>query len=175
MDEAALNLFAKMQQDYLTVFMMAVTYGGSALTISGLTALTAFYFYLSQAYLRLVQLIVAVGGSAATTFLVKEIFSRERPLDALYVEGTASFPSGHATAAMALYGFLIYTLWRSRRKKGRVFAAGLLAFLIVLIGLSRLYLGVHYLSDVLSGYAIGLIWILISLLISKLKTYSFTP
>jgi len=81
----------------------------------------------------------------------------------VYVETSYSFPSGHATIAVAFYGFLIYVVWRNTKSwtyKINLLFAGLV--IIAAIGFSRLYLGVHFLSDVLSGYLLGLLWLIIS-------------
>ena len=89
---------------------------------------------------------------------LKDVFMRVRPTEVsqLVLETNFSFPSGHAMAAMCFYGFIIYLLARSPRlrrfKKSLSVALGAL---IALIGLSRVYLGVHYTGDVLAGYAIG--------------------
>ncbi|MDT2294513.1 phosphatase PAP2 family protein [Paenibacillus larvae] len=73
-----------------------------------------------------------------------------------------SFPSGHAMVSSSFYGFMVYLLWKHQRRKWR--AAWLIpwlgAFVIFLIGFSRIYVGVHYPSDVLAGFAAGGIWLI---------------
>lgn len=170
MDQTVLSFFSEPQQDWLTFFMIIVTYCGSAFVISGLTVLTALSFYFHKLYARIIQLLLTVGGSAVTMFIIKQLLGRERPLAALYLEDTASFPSGHATLAMAFYGFIIFTAWKHNGHYLKNTLLVSLGLMILLVGLSRLYLGVHYLSDVLAGYAIGFIWILIAVSISKSKS-----
>ncbi|MDD5026762.1 MAG: LssY C-terminal domain-containing protein [Candidatus Peribacteraceae bacterium] len=101
---------------------------------------------------------VAVAGSEAVTTLAKVVFHRPRPdglLPAIF-ERTYAFPSGHATAVVAFYGTLAYIVIRTRaRWRVKVGAAFLMVLLIFLVDVSRLYLGVHYLSDVLSGNLVG--------------------
>jgi undecaprenyl-diphosphatase len=100
--------------------------------------------------------------------LGKIILHRSRPDTALYIENTFSFPSGHATIAMSFYGFLTYLLIRNFSKwkrKTNIFFSGFA--IIILIGFSRLYLGVHYLSDVLGGYLSGAIWLIIAISLSE--------
>lgn len=100
---------------------------------------------------------------------LKRLFERARPADnPLMIVGGFSFPSGHSMAAMAIYGMLIYAVWRtswSRRRKGAL-TAGLSA-LILLIGLSRIYLGVHFASDVLAGFGAGLASLSLVLLVMQ--------
>lgn len=102
-----------------------------------------------------VPLIANLGISVILNLGLKAMFTRPRPVEVprLVMEAGYSFPSGHSMAAAAFYGFLIYLLWRGgasqKTKKG---GTALLCLVIVLVGLSRIYLGVHYLSDVLGGY-----------------------
>lgn len=109
------------------------------------------------------SLFIAAGGSEASTFLGKLAFHRPRPETALYVEHSFSFPSGHATIAVAFYGFAGYFLARSVQswnRKVNLFFATIL--IIMAIGFSRVYLGVHYISDVWSGYLVGAMWLIIA-------------
>ena len=102
--------------------------------------------------------LVPIGASATTTWL-KAAFARPRPEFALQHLADFSFPSGHATGAMAFYGFLAWLAVQSgwlRPGAGRVLGA----LAVGLIGFSRIYLGVHYLSDVLNGYLVGGLWAL---------------
>jgi len=99
--------------------------------------------------------------------LGKIVFHRPRPEFPVYVETSFSFPSGHATIAIALYGFLAYILIQevhSWKKKVNIFFGAIL--LAILIGLSRLYLGVHYVSDILGGYLLGFLWLIVGISIA---------
>ncbi|MHC1785649.1 MAG: diacylglycerol kinase [Christensenellales bacterium] len=95
---------------------------------------------------------------------LKDLFVRSRPdtVTQLVAESGYSFPSGHSMAAMSFYGFLIYLLWRSRlRRLYKDLLTGLLAVLIALVGFSRVYLGVHYPSDVLAGYSAAAAYLIV--------------
>src|SRR5690606_9370331 len=87
--------------------------------------------------------------------------NRERPtLEHMVAVSTLSYPSGHAMSAMAFYGFLIYLSFRlSRYMWFKILSLIILGSLILLIGISRIYLGVHYPSDVFAGFVGGLIWV----------------
>jgi undecaprenyl-diphosphatase len=103
---------------------------------------------------------LVVVGAEIVTFFGKILFHRPRPLYAVFQETDFSFPSGHATIAVAFYGYLAYILVKSLRKRSG-WPISLIAFLIiVLIGFSRLYLGVHYVSDVLAGYLVGTVFLI---------------
>ena len=105
----------------------------------------------------------------------KSIFKRPRPLGYRLIEITGySFPSGHSVASMAFYGFLIYIIFNLVKNKIlRNILITLNVLIIFLIGISRVYLGVHYLSDVITGYSISLIYIII--LTKVLKNLKIFP
>lgn len=108
--------------------------------------------------------VVSLGG-LSLMFVLKNLFGRPRPDDPLLrtVSGL-SFPSGHALISTAFYGLLIYLLWHNiSNKLLRWFLIILLLIVILTIGLSRIYLRVHYASDVLAGFAMGLIWLVLSI------------
>ena len=113
-------------------------------------------------------LLVSTLGASAFSSLGKLTVHRPRPIAAVVLESSYSFPSGHASIAVALYGFLGYLLIRStdsRPKQLTLFFAT--SLLIVLIGLSRIVLGVHYLSDVWAGYLVGSLWLLVAISLSE--------
>ena len=95
--------------------------------------------------------------------LLKELFSRPRPFELMLItENGYSFPSGHSMASMAFYGFIIYLICHSNwSKKSKMISNLLLSILILLIGISRIYLGVHYASDVIAGFSISMAYLLI--------------
>ena len=96
-------------------------------------------------------------------YLLKIIFSRERPIDInLITESGFSFPSGHAMISLGIYGFLIYLLLLSDKNKiSKIIGAISLVLLIFLIGISRIYLGVHYATDVIAGFVISCSYLLL--------------
>ena len=98
-----------------------------------------------------------------SNFIVKSIIRRDRPIDInLIIENGFSFPSGHSMVSFAFYGFLIYYLYHTDLKKPLKYSLmTLLGFIILLIGLSRIYLGVHYASDVLGGFLLAFIYLVI--------------
>ena len=96
-------------------------------------------------------------------YLLKIIFSRERPIDInLITETGFSFPSGHAMISLGIYGFLIYLLLLSDKNKiSKIIGTASLVLLIFLIGISRIYLGVHYTTDVIAGFVISASYLLL--------------
>ena len=146
----------------LTLFFLVVTALGSIETIALLGIIMAAVFAKRRQWLYLGSWIAAAGGSAVLDRLLKELFARPRPFfeHPLLRETSYSFPSGHAMESLVVYGMLAYFAvlaldsWRARTAV--VFGAVLL---VLLIGFSRMYLGVHYFSDVVAGYAAGGVWL----------------
>lgn len=102
---------------------------------------------------------------------LKSIFQRTRPNILRLTEVTGfSFPSGHAMESLCFYGMILYLLFISTHSKMKRFIIVLsLGLIIFFIGLSRVYLGVHYASDVLAGYCAGFIWITLFIIYIKIK------
>lgn len=105
--------------------------------------------------------------STIAYIVLKNIIQRPRPSIFLFITETGySFPSGHATNNMAFYGMLIYLSSKTiKDKKVKIFTITLLSLWIVIMGITRIYFNVHYPSDVIAGYVLGSICILISLII----------
>jgi undecaprenyl-diphosphatase len=161
-DEAALRWFAGQTTDRRDVRALEVTSLGSGtvvLTISIISA--ALLAALGRRYYAIL-VVVAVCGGWVMSPILKALFGRDRPQ---VVEwrvphaGQASFPSGHAMMGMVLYVVLAYVIHRlASRFWVSAVAITLAALLVTLIGITRVYLGVHYPSDVLAGYAVGFSW-----------------
>jgi undecaprenyl-diphosphatase len=120
------------------------------LAIFSLVIATYFYFWSSK------RKAIVFGGVAIITSLIikilKEIFQRARPLNSLIAETSQSFPSGHATFAVVFFGLLTYFFVTKKYKFATIFTS---TFIILLIGFSRIYLRVHWLTDVLGGFVWG--------------------
>ena len=101
--------------------------------------------------------------SATINFSLKNILQRPRPTEFRIIDESGySFPSGHSMVSMAFYGFLIYLIYKNVKNKYIKWGLiGFLAMLIILIGVSRIYLGVHYTSDVLAGFFVAISYLII--------------
>lgn len=112
-----------------------------------------------------------LGVVTLINLILKNIFVRSRPLGiALIKESGYSFPSGHSMTSLAYFGLFIYLIYCSNlSKKKKVFLITLLCFLIFLIGISRIYLGVHYASDVIGGFILSIVYLVIFTHILNLK------
>jgi undecaprenyl-diphosphatase len=150
----------------LNEFFLIFTYLGYWATITVMFAGVSWLLYLNKKTALILPFFVAVLGSGLMTLAVKFLVNRARPsLDAaLYVEQLPSFPSAHAAMILAFFGFLIFCLWKFNFSwEIKASLSALFILIIALIGFSRVYLGVHFVSDVIGGYLIGLIWLLVGI------------
>ncbi|HET8752830.1 MAG TPA: phosphatase PAP2 family protein [Salinimicrobium sp.] len=122
---------------------------------------TIFLFYKLRSWKFIFQLLAVIIVSGLSNLALKEVINRARPtIEHLVTVETLSYPSGHAMSAMSFYGFLIYLAFHIKMSRWlRGFLCVLFLFLILSIGISRIYLGVHFPSDVAGGFLAGLIWV----------------
>jgi undecaprenyl-diphosphatase len=146
----------------LTTFFLIVTALGSIEVMVLLGVVVAALLAWGRRWLFLGSWLAAVAGSAFLDHVLKGLFERPRPHfeHPLLVETSYSFPSGHAMESLVVYGMLAYfAVLACRTWESRVAVVFGAALLVMLIGFSRMYLGVHYFSDVLAGYAAGGVWL----------------
>jgi undecaprenyl-diphosphatase len=154
-DQSMISFVQGMESPALTNIMKFFTSIGTGLPIVIITIIILFVLYFVLGHRRELLLLLGVTVcSALLNVILKQLFHRERPTLHRLVEQTGlSFPSGHAMAAFSLYAILIYLLWRHTSTSfGRIILIAVGSLLIAAIGISRIYLGVHYPSDVIGGY-----------------------
>jgi membrane-associated phospholipid phosphatase len=148
--------------DPLTDVFHGITFLGNFLTLLAVTIVAVAVLWRKRARTDAVFVALAFAGAQVLSSGMKLGFRRDRPFfpDPLATEHTYSFPSGHALVSLAVYGALALLLARELSTHGRraLLFAGV-ALLVLAIGFSRLYLGVHFLSDVLAGFAAGIAWL----------------
>lgn len=149
-----------LRSDSLTFVMKTFTFFGSGYC---LIVLSILLFILLKdkryAYLSAVNLVTIT----VLNRLIKAIIRRPRPVDInIIIEKGFSFPSGHSMVSFAFYVFLMYIIYKNvKNKKICYLLYVVISFLIIMIGLSRIYLGVHYASDVLAGYLVSSCYLII--------------
>ena len=149
------------ETDSLTTLFRGVTELGNGVVLAGVTAIAAYLLARRGLYRDALLMALAFTGAEVLSYGLKLGFRRDRPFftDPLATESTYSFPSGHSTVSLATYGALAVVLARRTARKWRPLLLVAATVLVSLIGFSRLYLGVHFLSDVLAGFAAGTAWL----------------
>lgn len=159
-DNGVYNIVSKMICEPMTFVFKTITLLCEYETI--LLLLLAFFIFMKK---KKVAFLIALNSGLCVLVnqLVKHIFLRTRPVGiALIKQGGYSFPSGHSMIAMAFYGLLIYMIQKSKLSKNKkVIFTVLLSMLVILVGLSRIYLGVHFASDILGGFALALAYLIL--------------
>lgn len=143
------------------IFTFITDLGDVYAYIVAVTIAIIFFLKIFKSWTFILQLVGVLILATLANMALKRVFNRARPMaEHLVVVESLSYPSGHAMSAMAFYGFLIYLVFRIKMSRWlRSLLALFFGILILLIGISRIYLGVHYPSDVVGGFLAGLIWV----------------
>ena len=145
-----------------TALMFFTSDLGAPLTVLAMASVTAIFLLWKRQRYQLLLLLLAVPGGALLNVIVKQLIHRDRPIfdDPIQTLTSYSFPSGHAMGSTVFYGTLAaIVVWRVRDGRVHALAIGAAGLLIGLICFSRIYLGVHYLSDVTAGFLAGVVWL----------------
>lgn len=146
----------------LTSVVLFFTHLHSAPGVLAMATLTALFFHYRKAPYWLLTVVIAIPGGMLLNVLLKYAYQRARPSfeEPLLTLSTYSFPSGHAAAATLLYGVIAcYVVMTSRRWSVRALAMAGAVLMVLLVGTSRVYLGVHYPSDVLAAIVASCGWL----------------
>ncbi len=149
----------------LTQIARVVTFFGSVGFVAAASSCVAIVLIVRKSWYRLLALTLAVGGGSLLDILLKHFFHRHRPVleNPLVTLSSFGFPSGHTMGSTLFYGVLAVFAVESARPWGlRVLSVWIAVLAVALIGLSRIYLGAHYLTDVLGAIAVGLAWLAFS-------------
>jgi undecaprenyl-diphosphatase len=146
--------------------MIAVSWPGYDYHPLIVTLAAASVLLLLRLKLEAICLLASAGIGSLVTNVLKLIIARSRPaaelVEVYLSHRTASFPSGHVVSYLSLYGFLFYLIYvRMPRSRLRAFLLTILGALLSLVGLSRIYLGAHWPSDVIGGYCLGSCWLML--------------
>ncbi|MEH7413814.1 phosphatase PAP2 family protein [Neobacillus drentensis] len=165
-DTIVISAIQGMESPALTSVMKFFTFIGSAPFVIVMSFGILFFLYkVLKHRVELILFIASILGSAALNTLLKHLFHRIRPnLHRIIDIGGFSFPSGHAMNAFSVYVIITFLLWRHiPRKWGRTLLILFSFFMILAIGVSRIYLGVHYPSDIVGGYFASGFWLAIAI------------
>jgi len=163
-DLAVINFVQGMEMPWLTPIMKVFTWIGSGYVVAPITIIAFIllffiYRYRQQAFL----LVTVILGTVILNSLLKIYFKRDRPEIYRILDATGfSFPSGHTMMAFSLYTIIAYILWRNiRTTLNHILLILFTTFMIIMISTSRIYLGVHYPSDIVGGFMVSALWLII--------------
>ena len=161
----------KWRVEPLTSTFLWVTALGASPAILAAAIIATGFLWAYRRVQTIVALWVTCSGALAMTSIGKLLIGRQRPETTIDVSVvSSSFPSGHATAAMAVYGFIAYAIARVLPNARERFEIAYWSMaLVVLIGFSRIFLGVHFLTDIVGGFLVGAFWLLIGFAIAEWK------
>ena len=170
-DEQISTQVTSWRSPWLTEYFTVVTHVGDALGYVVVFVLCTLIFYLVFKDLKyVIQISTVLILALSSNLILKQIINRARPTAEHLVEvKTLSYPSGHAMMSMAFYGFLIYLVHYFKLSKTATWLLTiLLTILILSIGMSRIYLGVHFPTDIAGGFIAGFIWVIFCAMVFQL-------
>jgi membrane-associated phospholipid phosphatase len=157
-DQLAYRFLSHLRTSEVDSLLVGATELGDAQVVV-VVAATAIAVLALQEHLRAAKYVaVSIVGTSLWVWLIKTVLQRARPVDLYHGASEFSFPSGHAAVSLSLYGFLAVLLVHDASPKLRRAVLVVTATVLVLIGFSRIYLGAHWMSDVLAGVAFGIAW-----------------
>jgi membrane-associated phospholipid phosphatase len=161
LDAAVLDESVESRTGMLTAAAVAVTNLGSTVAMAGLAVVVGGWLWFNGRRSDAVLVVGAMSGAALVFRGLKELLDRPRPpLDDQLVHATnESLPSGHATMAIVVIGTLVVLAWPERTPAGRTALVATAALWVGAVGLTRIYLGVHWFSDVVAGWLVGGAWL----------------
>jgi membrane-associated phospholipid phosphatase len=173
-DEAVLQWFANRRTPFLDDVMLEITTLGGGVVLIMMVLIASVFLWQTNHRWSVYLLMLGTLGAKLFNTLLKTSFNRPRPsvVEGITEVHSLSFPSGHAMSSMAVYGCVAYLVGRLEPKPALKHSVWAIAgVVILLIGISRMYLGVHYPSDVIAGYLGGLAWI--AFVVGTMKAVQF--
>lgn len=160
LDQAILNGINSYSSGFWDTFFVIVTQFGGSIAVVAITAALIALLALRRKYKKAIILGASVAGAAIINVVLKLIFARTRPdlWEQLVIETSNSFPSGHAMISTAIALAIIIICWSSRYRWPALILG---VMYILVISFSRLYLGVHYPTDILAGWLVSSAWVII--------------
>jgi undecaprenyl-diphosphatase len=160
-DPAFTNFLHGLASPTLDALMIAVTNLGSSVVLAAVAGLAAVLLVVGRRRPEAVFIVVALVGTLVLNDRLKLFFQRPRPaFDWAEVWPETGFPSGHSMNSFVVYLALALVVWRVGGRRVGIVALALAILLAVSVGISRVYLGAHWVSDVIGGYLAGSLWLL---------------
>ncbi|MBM7584180.1 undecaprenyl-diphosphatase [Bacillus pakistanensis] len=169
-DNKIINVIQQNISPQLTLWMSRITFLGGVKWLTILTVLVAIVLFIMKKSPLAFYMILTVSFGGAFNWFLKWIFKRQRPdIQPLIEQSGYSFPSGHSMGSFIFYGALAFVLFRLFDYLWlKIVTSALSLLLVCFIGISRIYLGVHYPSDIIAGFTAGGAWLVLSIFIYHL-------
>ena len=169
--DADVNSWAvSIQSTAFTQIAKIIHYGFGTTALSIITLLIAVYLLYKRYRNDALLLVGVMLGDFVIVAILKRLIHSARPLNGIMQEAGFSFPSGHATAAVVFLGLLTYFMWQHFKSRNvRILSGVLFVLLSLVVGFSRIYLNVHWLSDVVGAYSLGIFWLTFSIVAFRLQ------
>lgn len=166
-DNIVTNYILSIRNPNLTTIMIIIT---NICSLIGLLIISTFIFLFIKNKKFIYYIIINLMNSLLLSFLFKNLIRRQRPIEINLIEVSGfSYPSGHSIVSMAFFGLLAYLVYKSYTNKAtKITLISTLLLITLLIGFSRIYLGVHYFSDVLGGFLISTSYLMFFIITIKL-------
>lgn len=165
-DHTIISFIQRFESSLLTAIMNGFTSIGSTSVVISISLCSLLFLYkVLKHRVKLILFIVIVGGHAILNQVLKLFFQRDRPNVHRLIEIDGySFPSGHTMITFAVYGTLSFLLWHDiSTRSGRIILILFSCIIVLMVGISRIYLGVHYPSDIIGGLLASSIWFTLSI------------
>lgn len=159
-DSSLLNLIHSHANSFFDQLFLTITFLGNIEVIVPVTVLILLYLVVKKQQLNALIVSASFAGAAVANVILKFLFHRDRPSvwQTLITEHDYSFPSGHAMLSAALVVSLVFILWDTRWRWPMTLVG---TIFVLSVGFSRLYLGVHYPSDIIAGWSVSCVWVFI--------------
>jgi membrane-associated phospholipid phosphatase len=169
-DDAVFALVAPLRLPELVGFFSSITHAGDVENLAIVAAVATGFLWAHGPARYIPPLWIAIAGSQLTTWTGKFVIHRPRPDFVLDITAwSPSFPSGHATGAMAVYGLIAYVIARDLPTVRQRFEVGFwTAIMVAAVAFSRVFLNVHYPTDVAAGLLVGVFWIIVGITVAEL-------
>ena len=166
------NLMVKIQINFIIIISKVLSYLFETTIVVILSLIFSVYLYLKGRRKESIVFSIAVVLSTLTVYFFKIMFSIARPSNALVLENDFSFPSGHSSIVVIIFGFFA-CFYCKKFTKNKIMIILISIFSILIVSFSRLYLNVHWFSDVIGGLIIGSFWLLMSLIFFNKKKVGY--
>ena len=169
LDLSVNSAMPSIQSEFFTLVAKAFAFIFDTLMMIIISAIIAVFLFIKKYRKKAIFFALTMLANAGAIYLLKEVIERARPLNSLVIETGSAFPSGHAATAVVFFGLLCYLTFKfAKTKSMKIWVYSISILMILLIGFSRIYLNVHWFSDVLGGILLGGFILMLGIVIKEI-------